>query len=137
MNVSVIISRVTKFFIFVLFALCFIGAGQFSQLVMSSEDLKMNVVADWRSKNPESGELVDSFFSSCVYGLNGPVVSIYQCGDDVGADGLMEELRRMNLGLISVSWPLSIVYPEHINKEKEAFSLAAKFLSKLKRSDIQ
>ncbi len=95
--------------------------AQAMQYYSSLEDVRAVIIEQYKTSNPNQIEVVNQFESECLYfkqsriltkeeaeaKLSQRPVGLYECGANIGAHGLMSELRKSESYLSTVSFPLS------------------------------
>ncbi|HDM8209273.1 TPA: hypothetical protein P0E34_004517 [Vibrio campbellii] len=112
-----IIKMFLKIITIVLGASSLVAAGQVGQFVTSSNELRSLTIANWQKNYPEQTTLVHQFTKECLdrskERLEKPpiepilLITIYDCGKDLGLAELMLELEQSDQRLTKLAWPLS------------------------------
>lgn len=95
--------------------LVLVAAGEFGQYMKSAQDVRHDTIARWIADNPSQKQLAEKFVDKCLEGggiqnksIDAKVVSVYDCGKGIGANDLVDAVKRADSTLVSVSWPLSL-----------------------------
>ncbi len=96
------------------------GAGQFSQLLYSSSDLRVASLAEWAGDDLERQATVKTFNQECLIGPK-PVdnsittpISIMECAESKGFTELATIAKNSDKNLKSYAWPLSLIAPHEL-----------------------
>lgn len=99
----------------IILALIAVGqAGQAGQFIISANELRDHTLKRWQHTHPEQSELIEHFVSLCINRAQNPptesieFVSVYDCGNELGAQELMKELQKSGNNLNTMAWPLSL-----------------------------
>jgi hypothetical protein len=101
-------------------ALVLVAFGQFGQTMHSISDLRNNEISLWKIKNPDNEALANTFINECLNSkmkrsADIPIsnekkpVSLYECGNDLGANELVELIKKSDSRIVTAAWPLSLV----------------------------
>lgn len=96
------------------------GIAQFSQLVVTTNDVRQTALADWAGSDEQRQHLATEFTTTCLVG--GPkqppvgdaqkpshIVSVSSCASAHGYDDLAALVREADEPLKTLAWPLSML----------------------------
>jgi hypothetical protein len=115
MNISKLVITSLKYMAFVLLGLIFLTIGQLGQYFNSHADLRLHVINEWADLDSSRSEIAERFISTCINGRSddigrmpkGKVMSLYECGETIGASQLVSEIKKSDGILKTFAWPLS------------------------------
>lgn len=86
--------------------------GQATQYHLSSEEVRYTTLQSWLNTYPDQRDLTHRFIDRCInhpprmFGSD-KTLSLYECGDSLGAYDLVDTLEQAERMLSDVAWPLS------------------------------
>lgn len=118
MTIRTFAKRAVKNALYLVVILFCVGFGQLTQWVTSLDELRTYTLTQYQSEHQEQAELVQNFIKQCLTSpskeersLDTPShpISIYDCGQEIGADELVSEIKRSDGILETTAWPLSLL----------------------------
>ncbi|WP_045422808.1 hypothetical protein [Vibrio jasicida] len=120
------IKRLTRFILklsLTIFALlAFTVIGQASQYIASAKELRTQAITQWEKDNPLSTALSNQFIYHCLKSRKTPSkdalddalqnkhpLTIYECGENLGAHDLVKKVQAADKQLTTLAWPLSVL----------------------------
>lgn len=118
MTLSSPIKTLAKCILLSALTLALVAAGQVGQLIISANELRDHTLEQWQHTHPEQSELIEHFVSLCINNVQNPptesiefeIVTVYDCGNELGAQELMNELQKNGNNLNTMAWPLSLFH---------------------------
>ncbi len=125
MKFYVIVKKTVPVLLFITVITVFVFVAQLGQHLASVKDAKMHTIALWSEKSPENKKTSDLYISEClmpkmidssggsydkkpIIDAKNPI-SIYDCGNNIGARELMIEIEKTGDSMKTLIFPLSIV----------------------------
>ena len=93
-----------------------VGVGQIGQVLKSSNDLRKYEIDQWVESDKSRAEIAQQFVSTCLDSIQSfnvgktisdEPLSVYKCGESIGAHDLVNHIRNSDMVLKSLAWPLS------------------------------
>lgn len=101
--------------------------GQIGQHLKAVNDVRLDSIAHWIAKDQNRAILAEEFITKCIKGkpkahnkfdpigdrkrIDGDPLSVYQCGESIGASDLVAVIKGSDNVLTSYAWPLSLADP--------------------------
>jgi len=102
--------------------LAFTTIGQVSQYITSAKELRTQAIMQWEKDNPLNTALSNQFIYHCLTNRKTPStaaldgalqnkhpLTIYECGENLGAHELVKKVQAADEQLTTLAWPLSVL----------------------------
>ncbi|WP_394128126.1 hypothetical protein [Vibrio hepatarius] len=118
MTLPSLIKLLIQVIVLTILVLTLVAAGQMTQYILSTREIRFEALTHWKNSNPEQSALVDKYVSLCLSGeyhkLKHPnesrlPVDNYDCGNTIGAHELVQKMQQVDSQLGELAWPLSLV----------------------------
>lgn len=104
----------SKTVVFIVIACGFVSLGQATQYWHSTHELRYQTLQYWQLLHPDQNTITYQFIDRC---MNNPPrhrgtdeeIELYECGRNLGAHALVEELEKTDQMLTRLAWPLSLL----------------------------
>lgn len=110
------LNRFAKWVALIVAVLVLVAVGQFGQYMASAKDVRNSAIEKWITANASETRLADRFVSECITGkpiaertMETKAVSVYECGNSIGANDLVSAVQAADQAMVSVAWPLSLI----------------------------
>ncbi|CAH1598972.1 hypothetical protein FWP33_18735 [Vibrio parahaemolyticus] len=121
MSLRNVIRKASKFFLIASVGTVLVFAGQVGQYMVSTKDARMHTIALWNEQNPNNTAISQQFINNCLtpkkleegelkeqLSRETKAISVYDCGNNLGAESLVTAIRKSDDSMSSLAWPLSV-----------------------------
>ncbi|MDP8189053.1 hypothetical protein QJU87_04135 [Pasteurella skyensis] len=122
MKYSIFLNKTLKFILAVVLIIILVMIGQCSQYMASTQDSIMNTILLWDEHNPTKKNMSEKFIDECLMSkmvdktklditkIDTTIKSeaIYECGNNLGLEDLIIDLKKTESSMTSLAFPLSI-----------------------------
>lgn len=121
MSLRNFIRKVSKFSFIAAVGTVLVFAGQVGQYMVSTKDARMHTITLWNEQNPDNSAISQQFINYCLtpkeieegdlkeqLGRDTKAISLYDCGNSLGAESLVAAIRKSDASMSSLAWPLSV-----------------------------
>lgn len=94
--------------------LALVALGQAVQYFQSTKELRYQTLQYWLQQHPKQNHLTYQFIDRCMnnpprHRVTDEEIALYDCGRNLGAHALVEELQKTDQTLTRLAWPLSLL----------------------------